>query len=283
MVSFSVTHLFTALVSVAVVQGEDDFLRSFYSNYAPCNICGADDGVIGNEDTMLPMGTGGIIAEDGLSCSDVQAMALDGQFSPASCLLLPFRVFETCGCISSQPPPVFPPMTQESSVVESSIFITFGGLTEELEGENLDIFEEECAVFLESQVSDVSDIECSVQGQTLSNDDEGELEVDVLVSGMVGTGAGIGSDEFGSLILGALADEIDQFLEALQDASDFFDGVTTVTSGPSDDDSGQILGIDRPIFVGIVAGAGALILMLLTLCGCGRGQPSRLKRVSASP
>lgn len=94
-----------------LAMAEDDILTTFYT-YEPCNVCGADDGEIGNPDTILPAGTAGILNDD-ITCAQAQAMAAEGTFSPAACLVLPYRIFTTCGCISSEPPPVFPPAPDE--------------------------------------------------------------------------------------------------------------------------------------------------------------------------
>lgn len=245
-------------------------LLDFYrSENAPCNICGADDGVLGKGEVILPAGTAGILQEE-RTCAEVQELALGGFFRPASCLLLPFRLFELCGCISSQPPPVFPPEERqdpEPTVPEATsppvpvpapmmtatttVFIVLEGLDSLLDSESSAVFEQVCADFLVSELAgDLAsdDLTCTIENQVLvivepavdsADGDSGggmtavtgvQLEIEIMAETAP-------SVDLGALVTDALGDGLSGLIEALQDASDAFNSITggsiSTTSAPT--------------------------------------------------
>lgn len=271
------------------VAAADDLLAQFYSSYDPCNICG--DGVVGSDDTVLESGTGGILTQD-YTCGELQKVATEGQFSPASCLLLPFAVFDRCECISSLPRPVFPPLpttpdppasaptTTSTTPFESTVFITLEGIDgTEIDAENLEIFESVCAEFLESEIDAVENVMCTVENQVLivdgGSDGGSTVELEVAITGE-GTDASL---DYGSILLETLTNGLDRLVEELQQATDAFagvmgvgvssttqDGVEEGEGDDDDDDDGIIFGLDRNTLIAIAA--GAFLLMSIACIAC---------------
>jgi len=137
--------------------------------------------------------------------------------------------------------------------------VTLEGLSEELDEEDTAVFEQICSDFLDSKLQDIRALQCSIQEQSIDDD---ALELEVLVSGRY-TGGDVDEVQFGSTVVGVLNDNAEDFVNALREGSATFDDVTGITVEEVD---GQILGLDRNIFVVLAAGVGVALIMLCILC-----------------
>jgi hypothetical protein len=65
--------------------------------HPPCSICPrGQEPLLG--DFVMPANTAGILPF-AMTCDQAQAMANSGSFSPATCLLLRSRIYDTCVCV----------------------------------------------------------------------------------------------------------------------------------------------------------------------------------------
>lgn len=74
----------------------DDSVYDARFRFASCSLCYRDQ-FLTAPNFLLPINTAGLLTEPA-TCSEVDARAASGEFSPAVCILLRNRVLDVCGC-----------------------------------------------------------------------------------------------------------------------------------------------------------------------------------------
>lgn len=109
-----------------------------------------------------------------------------------------------------------PPLTTTFDTT-TTLYLTLEDLEGEMEGVNLEIFEQVCSNFVASRTNGVDDVSCSVQNQVPLGG--GPVEVEILISGVLQNPA----RDFGAVVFESFREGSNLFINALQEASDFFD------------------------------------------------------------
>jgi hypothetical protein len=79
-------------------------------DFPPCSICPKKGDSPANGEVVLPVNTAGILIEKA-TCAEVEANAMEGDYSPFACTILQQQVAEDCGCAGSAPVPTAVPAT----------------------------------------------------------------------------------------------------------------------------------------------------------------------------